>query len=156
MKLKGSQAVGTKMPLEDWLLLFFYKEGENTPKNPFEITNEIFLFFKDISSSAEPNLKFTSTATGPYSSEVAEAVDVLTSEGFLSKSKSSRGNMNMVQYEITDKGKERTRKIEIKLLPSLKEELKLLRTIVDNMGPVGMTQFLQSMHPEYVFLNREA
>ncbi len=156
MKLKGSQAVGTKMPLEDWLLLFFYNEGENTNKNPLEITNEIFIFFNDISSSAEPNLKFTSTTAGPYSSEVAEAVDKLISEGFLNKLKSSRGDMNIIQYEITDKGKERTKKIDTNLPPSLKEELKLLRTIVENMGPVGMMQFLQSMHPEYVFLKREA
>lgn len=156
MKLKGSQAVGTKMPLEDWLLLFFYKGAENTNKNPFEITNEIFIFFKDISSSAEPNLKFTSTAAGPYSSEVAEAIDKLTSKGFLSKSKSSWSNMNMIQYEITDKGKERKKQIDIKLSPSLKEELKLLRTIVENMGHVGTMQYLQSIHPEYVFLTREA
>ena len=52
--------------------------------------------------------------------------------------------------------KERTKKIDIKLSPSLKKELTLLRTIVDNMGPVGMMQYLQSMHPEYVFLAREA
>jgi hypothetical protein len=142
-----------KMTLEDWVLTAIYDKDERRPRDAPTLMNEILIFTKEVVPSLESEFGFKSTGSGPYSRNVANAINRLLSKGML-EIKGDEPSEYGGYYILTDSGTEKAENLISKLLGELREDMDFMRIATANMGPKGMLQYLHSVYPEFVYLQR--
>ncbi len=140
-----------KMTIEDWVLAVIYDKDGRRPRDAPTIMNEMLIFTKEVLPSLELEFGFTSTGSGPYSKNVANAMNQLISTGMF-ENKGDEPSKYGGNYMITDSGAEKAKKLISKLPEGLREDMDFMRIVTTSMGPTGMLQYLHSIYPEYVYL----
>ena len=116
-----------KMSKEDWVLLILAQHKKEISLHYTALMNEVFFFLKEFAPELEGEFGFRGTGSGPYSKEVAAAVDKLISENMLEIRKYK--NTGITFLSPTEKGNERAQS-HLKRIPKTEQ------------GRIGFAQFL--------------
>jgi uncharacterized protein YwgA len=137
---------------EDWILLILAHEKKGDPSDCVALMNEVFFFIKEIASAMTEEFGFRGTGSGPYSPTVAETVDKLVSENMLEiKNEMNTGTRF---YSPTEKGNAKARSVLKNLSEKEQEKIRFAHFLAQRMGSMGTLQYLSSVHPEYVFIDK--
>ncbi|UCF07785.1 MAG: hypothetical protein JSW28_09120 [Thermoplasmata archaeon] len=137
-----------KLASEDWILIFIWDGKDEQKKDAVAITNQVFCFLQEFLPSLASDFHFKSSGHGPFSEKVKETADKLLDGGLL---ECSPGTVQPV-YGLTEKGKKRAEALFKKLPKEVVEGLNFMHFLARSMGPVGVLQYIHSVHPEYVHL----
>jgi uncharacterized protein YwgA len=142
-----------KMSVENWILVMLYNKEERRPRDAPTIMNEMLILTKDVAPFLELEFRFAGTGSGPYSKKIATAINQLISTGMfeLKAGESSKSGNN---YIMTESGAEKAKKLILKLPEEFKSELDFMHLTVAHMGSTGVLQYLHSIYPELVYLDR--
>jgi hypothetical protein len=140
-----------KLSIKDWTLLLIYNGGENKPKDALTIMNEIFIFTQEVLPPMKNEFGFKSTIGCPYSKKVAESLNQLISSNMLKNADDDK-SLVMNTYNLTEEGRIRAEQIKNSISQGFKDSMDFMNATLSLMGSSGMTQYIYSMYPEYIFL----
>lgn len=141
-----------KLSIKDWTLILINNGGENKPKDALTIMNEIFIFTQEVLPPMKNEFEFKSTIGCPYSKKVAESLNQLISSNMLKNADEEEEPLVMNTYNLTEKGSSRAEQIKKSISQGFMDSMEFMNATLSLMGPSGMTQYIYSMYPEYIFL----
>jgi uncharacterized protein YwgA len=142
-----------KLSVKDWTLILIYNGGENKPKDALTIMNEIFIFTQEVLPQINNEFEFKSTIGCPYSKKVADSLSKLISSNMLKNSEDEEKSLVFNKYNLTEEGRTRAEKIKMSISQGFKDNMEFMNATLSLMGSNGMTQYIYSMYPEYIFIN---
>jgi hypothetical protein len=140
------------MPIKNWIMLLLANKINIIAHDVHSIMMEAFILSKEVVPSLESKFEFTSTAYGPFSDKVASTIPQLLSTKMIKVKADNKAIYGGFGFILTDAGAEKAEKLNHRLPMELKERMRLLKSATRLMGLTGMTQFIYSNYPEYVFL----
>lgn len=133
---------------ENWVLLIM---GNNKKGQIGALMNEIFIYAKELVPGREDMFDFRGTGAGPYSSIAGDALGTLVRKKMLAVN--GRESSRWGHYHLTEDGERGADALMKKLPVAAQGKLRYTGFITRQMGPVGMLQYIGSVHPEYVFVD---
>jgi hypothetical protein len=141
-----------KLSLKDWTLILIYNGGENKPKDALTIMNEIFIFTQEMSPEINNEFQFRSTIGCPYSKKVADSITQLLSSNMLKTTYDEEKSLIINTYNLTEEGRTRAEQIKKSISQDFKDSMEFMNATLSLMGSNGMTQYIYSMYPEYIYI----
>jgi hypothetical protein len=140
------------MPIKNWIMLLLANKKNMIAHDVHSIMMEAFILSKEVVPSLESKFDFKKTAYGPFSDKVASTIPQLLSTKMIKIRADNKAIYGGFGFILTKVGAEKAEKLNHKLPMDLKERMKLLKSATRLMGLTGMTQFIYSNYPEYLFL----
>jgi hypothetical protein len=141
-----------KLSIKDWTLILINNGGENKPKDALTIMNEIFIFSEEMLPEINNEFEFRSTIGCPFSKKVADSLTQLLSSNMLKNSEDEEKSLVMNAYNLTEEGRIHAEKIKKSISQEFRESMEFMNATLSLMGSNGITQYIYSMYPEYIFL----
>jgi hypothetical protein len=142
-----------KLSIKDWTLILIYNGGENKPKDALTIMNEIFIFTQEVLPAINNEFEFRSTIGCPFSKKVADSLTQLLSSNMLKNSEDEEKSLVINTYNLTEEGRIRAEQLKKGITPRFRDNMEFMNATLSLMGSNGMTQYIYSMYPEYIFIN---
>lgn len=142
------------MPIKNWIMLLLANKKNIIAHDVHSIMMEAFILSKEVVPSLESKFDFKSTAYGPFSDKVASTIPQLLSTKMIKVKADNKAIYGGFGFILTEAGAVKAEKLDHKLPLVLKERMKLLKSATRLMGLTGMTQFIYSNYPEYLFLSK--
>lgn len=141
-----------KLSIKDWTLILINNGGENKPKDALTIMNEIFIFTQEVLPPIKNEFEFKSTIGCPYSKKVAESLNQLITSNMLKNSEDEEKSLVINTYNLTEVGRTRAEQIKKSISQGFRDSMEFMNATLSLMGSNGMTQYIYSMYPEYIFI----
>lgn len=144
-----SPAEGGELSKDEVVLLLFGLDADSGIDSTTVLVKEAFLLEKemlpDLGLEAQ-SFNFFPWNQGPYSKELAETVNELADEGYLSITEEE----DRRRFKLTEKGKEAAEQlVDEKLDAGVKRVLKTRRKGWDQLGYTGLLRRVYQMYPEF-------
>jgi uncharacterized protein YwgA len=140
------------MPIKNWIMLLLANKKNVIAHDVHSIMMEAFILSKEVVPSLETKFDFKSTAYGPFSHKVASTIPQLLSTKMIKVKADNKAIYGGFGFILTEAGEEKAKKLDHKLPVELRQRMQLLKSATRVMGLTGMTQFIYSNYPEYLFL----
>lgn len=140
------------MPIKNWIMLLLANKKNIVAHDVHSIMMEAFILSKEVVPSLESKFDFKSTAYGPFSDKVASTIPQLLSTKMIKVKADNKAIYGGFGFILTEAGEEKAKKLDHKLPEELRQRMQLLKSATKVMGLTGMTQFIYSNYPEYLFL----
>ncbi len=114
--------------------------------------NQIFIFTQEVLPAIKNEYEFRSTIGCPYSKKVADSFNQLLSSNLLRTTYDEEKSPVITTYNLTDDGKVRAEKIQNEIAQGFRDKMEFMNAALSLMGSNGMTQYIYSMYPEYIFI----
>ncbi len=140
----------TKLSPEEWVLAVLFA-GKNRPvRGKLMLMKTMFIAAKEIVPAADPVLAFYPKDYGPFSREVARAIEELARTGLV-LARGGRGDKDTdrTDFFLTGEGVAEGERVLRRLAPDIQQRLRELREGAEEMGYSGIVRYVYAKYPEY-------
>jgi uncharacterized protein len=138
------------MFLEDWILALFYALPDSPISGRTSLQKQIFLLMMEFAQEEHiptENIGFYGYDYGPYDDRIADAMDILVSDEFVTKT--GKKNTSTEAFMLTFLGQKRAEQSFKKLTEDQRVKLIELRKEYQQWGKDGLIKYVYTYYPEY-------
>lgn len=133
------------------MLAVLYAEKHRPVRGKLMLMKTMFIAAKEIVPEADQVLAFYPKDYGPFSREVAKAVEDLAKKGLIvARGGGEDRETDRTDFYLAPAGSEQGEKVFLRLQPESQERLRELRAGAEEMGYSGIVRYVYAKYPEYI------